>query len=203
MFSFTIIASLFLLTFLDISPGRALPQVRDVPHLTLRSLPLAKPSGENASSVSISLWPQCPFAVPIQRRKGRQQIIVTENDYRDYGQTATDLAFRVCRRMTSWMMRLPPTTIITENHWEKESYGELYATEFTVFMELQPEYMHDSALKLDRELAYFATDEFCALVGAYGAMQGEFEYWGFGKRLSTTVIHVFKWPQTLPSGPTS
>ncbi|KAL8960476.1 MAG: hypothetical protein Q9193_002825 [Seirophora villosa] len=147
-------------------------------------------------------WPPVPFQVPLLRRKGHQSIVITRNNGRDYGPDAHDLAKKVCARMTTWITTLPHGSAINEPHWEKESYGEVHAREFTIWMQLVPKDT-SGRVKLDRELAYFAMNEYCNLVAVYGAMRGEFEFWGFETVLAVTVIHVIQWPKSKAAGSTA
>ncbi|KAI4107156.1 MAG: hypothetical protein LQ345_007157 [Seirophora villosa] len=120
----------------------------------------------------------------------------------DYGPDARELAKKVCTRMTTWITSLPHSSPIEEPHWEKESYGEVHAREFTIWMQLVPKDT-TGLVKLDRELAYFAMNEYCNLVAVYGAMRGEFEFWGFETVLAVTVIHVIQWPKSQVAGSTA
>lgn len=47
---------------------------------------------------------------------------------------------------------------------------------------------------LDRELAYFALQEFREVVGLYGAMEGRFELHALGFRRAECAMHLFGWP---------
>ena len=100
--------------------------------------------------------------------------------------------------MMAWLQRLPATAVISDAHWESQSYGESHATEYSVFMSLVPtntdsERRRDS---LDREIAYFAIDDFRKMVSVIGAMEGEFELWAYNIKRSTSAFHTFKWPAT-------
>ncbi|KAL8650560.1 MAG: hypothetical protein Q9210_003752 [Variospora velana] len=99
--------------------------------------------------------------------------------------------------MTTWIRTLTHGAPITDRHWETESYGEHFATEFTVAMELVPSHVDppDGPIKLDRQLAYFAMVEFCKMVEFYGAMQGEWEYWAWERRLAVVRVYVWQWPK--------
>ncbi|KAI4193564.1 MAG: hypothetical protein LQ348_002836 [Seirophora lacunosa] len=164
---------------------------------------VSSPDLRKAQSTTNPLgWPPVPFQVPLLRRKGQQSIVITRNNRRDYGPDARELAKKVCARMTTWITTLPHGSAIDEPHWEKESYGEVHAREFTIWMQLVPKDT-SGRVKLDRELAYFAMNEYCNLVAVYGAMRGEFEYRGFETVLAVTVIHVIQWPKIKAAGSTA
>ncbi|KAL8941823.1 MAG: hypothetical protein Q9216_002023 [Gyalolechia sp. 2 TL-2023] len=157
---------------------------------------MTEPSRNGRALETTVIWPPCPYNIPILRRKGSQSIIITQNDRQDHGLSAHDLASRVCRQMTNWIARQPRGSILGEPHWEKDAYGETHAVELTIWMKLVPDDMSHSPLKLEREMAFFAMEEYCDLVGVYGAMQGEFEYWAWGHRMAVTNIYIWQWPQS-------
>ncbi|KAL8989656.1 MAG: hypothetical protein Q9177_001498 [Variospora cf. flavescens] len=99
--------------------------------------------------------------------------------------------------MTTWIRTLTHGVPITDPHWETESYGENFATQFTVAMQLVPWHadLPGPSIKLDRELMYSAMVEFCRMVEFYGALQGEWEYWAWGRRLAFVKVYVWQWPK--------
>ena len=148
------------------------------------------------TAYSTFIWPPCPFRVGIPRRRGNQFILVTSNDRKDHGDKAKDLTLLVCDQMLEWLQKLPPATVISGRHWEQHSYGESHATEYSIFMSIDPQdtQAERHVGSLDREIAYFAMAEFRNLVELYGALEGVFEIWAYGRKLSTTTIHIFEWP---------
>ena len=47
---------------------------------------------------------------------------------------------------------------------------------------------------LDREMAFFAVEEFRGLVAVFGAMEGEFEIWAYEYPRARVVMHTWQWP---------
>lgn len=114
----------------------------------------------------------------------------------DHGDRARNLGLGVCDQMMAWLMKLPGGAVISNDHWESRSYGEYHATEYSVFMSLDPANKHRDRQEdsLDREIAFFAIEEFRKALAVHGAMEGEFEIWAYGHKRSTSVFHTFKWP---------
>ncbi|KAL9010675.1 MAG: hypothetical protein Q9173_004416 [Seirophora scorigena] len=196
MYGFTLLPSL-LLSFISYSrPSHGLRQTQDLSLPSINTPRRVSYGGIKANPIQ---WPPVPFQVPLLRRRGQQSIVITRNTRRNYGPDALDLAKKVCARMTTWITTLPHGTPIDEPHWEKESYGEVHAREFTIWMQLVPKDT-SGPVKLDRELAYFAMNEYCNLVAVYGAMRGEFEFWGFDTVLAVTVIYIMQWPKSKAAG---
>lgn len=101
----------------------------------------------------------------------------------------------VCSQMISWLSKLPQASQITEQHWEQRSYGGEHATDFSIFMDLAPlDVSEGGEVRLWREDAYFALEEFRNLINVYGPMQGEFEIWASKTRRSTCTVYIVKWP---------
>ncbi|KAI4166611.1 MAG: hypothetical protein LQ343_007906 [Gyalolechia ehrenbergii] len=194
MYGLMSLPSLLSLFISTARPSYGLPEVKDLSKLTKATLPVVDDAGVEAANTNPILWPPCPFAVAL-RRKGTQSIIITRNDRKDYGLSAHDLARKVCTLMTVWIQKLPQGTLIHDPHWEHDSYGETHAAEFTIWMKLVPSDMSASALKLEREMAYFAMHEYCRLVAVFGAMQGKFEYWAWGQKMAVTMVYVRQWPK--------
>ena len=62
-------------------------------------------------------------------------------------------------------------------------------------MQLVPSTVGDrEARVLDRELAYFAVEEFQGQVAVFGAMEGEFEIWAYEFRRARVRMHTWQWP---------
>lgn len=136
------------------------------------------------------MWPPvpCSFELP-GRRKGKPYILVTRNEDIDHGDRAKVLAVQVCHRMITWVRGLTPTSIVSQQHWERMSFGHEHAEDYSVFMDLAP-----VGGGLDRETTFFALSEYRSLLGVFGAMQGEFEIWSYGRKRISCRMHVFEWP---------
>ena len=156
-------------------------------------------------------WPKCPLRIPILNRKGHQFILVTENDRIEYDDPsdpkarARTLAVNVCNKMLDWLLSKPAGSFIDEHHWEHEAYGDAFAMEYSIFMHFIPLYATIPSGKvslMEREVAFFALEEFRAMLGTYGAMQGEFEMWAYGQKRSITKVYVQEWPHP-PRGATT
>ncbi|KAL8823797.1 MAG: hypothetical protein Q9191_005539 [Dirinaria sp. TL-2023a] len=161
---------------------------------------LLRPSILNYSETSSALKPadasEVNVAANIPKRRGNQYLLITSNDRNDYGDDAKELAVLVCDQMLRWLKQLAPAAIISDRHWEHQSLGDLYAADYSIFMNLVPLNTHQDrhADSLDRETAYFAMKEFCYLVSHFGAMEGEFEIWAYDFKLSISRVYIFKWP---------
>lgn len=153
---------------------------------------------------SAVLWPPCPYRSNIKRRKGNPYILFIRNDRCDHGVAARHLAITVVRQMIAWLLTLPPASELMEPHWEHNAYGDEHATDFSIFLNikpvqpLHPHHDFDSG-GLDRELAYFAMEDFCNLIAVYGAFEGIFELWHFKSKRATCTMHIFPWPKEIAS----
>ena len=63
-------------------------------------------------------------------------------------------------------------------------------------MELTPADVHEDPHSdiLDRELAYFAMEEYRNMLSVYGAMQGEWELYAVNLKRATIAIYIVEWP---------
>ncbi|KAG7004374.1 hypothetical protein G7Y79_00026g059580 [Physcia stellaris] len=145
---------------------------------------------------SAIIWPEVPYKISIPKRKGNQFIIVTKNDRKDHGSRARTLALEVCKQMLGYILKVPMGSFLTDAHWEHQSYGDSHhAEDFSIWMQLVPSTVADrQARVLDRELAYFALQEFQDLVAVFGAMEGEFEIWAYEFRRARVTMHTWQWP---------
>ncbi|KAI4176689.1 MAG: hypothetical protein LQ346_007841 [Caloplaca aetnensis] len=164
--------------------------------------PFPKPStskyGKSCGQNVTLRWPACPYRINIPKRHGNQYILITKTDRQDHGDRAEQLALAVCTQMIAWLQKLPQGSLIDQRHWEHGSYGEgTYAEGFSIFLDLRPADVRVQDLDvgyLDRELAYFAMEEFRDVVKVFGALEGEFEVHAFGYRRARVAMHILAWP---------
>ena len=121
---------------------------------------------------------------------------MTKNDRKDHGSRARTLALEVCKQMLGYILKAPMGSFLTDAHWEHQSYGDSHhAEDFSIWMQLVPSTVADrQARVLDRELAYFALQEFQDLVAVFGAMEGEFEIWAYEFQRARVTMHTWQWP---------
>lgn len=149
---------------------------------------------QEVTSHSVGLWPPVPYRAFVPQRRALY-ILVTQNDQKTYDDGVRKLTNLVCTQMIKWLGKLPQASKVTERHWEKRSYGEEHAAEFSIFMHLAPlDFPEGGPNYLLREDAYFALEEFRNLINVYGPMQGEFEIWSSETKRSTCTIYVVQWP---------
>ena len=152
------------------------------------------------------LWPPCPFRIDVPKRQGNPYLLITKNDRKDHGDRARQLALDVCSQMIAWLKTLPQGSLIDQRHWEHKSYGVAQvAEEFSIFLDLDPPNVRadPSTHYLDRDLAYFAFQEYRHSIAVFGAMKGEFELHAHNFLRAKAAMHIFRWPRDLKSKKTT
>ncbi|KAI4108924.1 MAG: hypothetical protein LQ339_002042 [Xanthoria mediterranea] len=164
---------------------------------SLDPLSPAKNTGSEVTRLRVARWPPCPYMQWIPRRKGDQYLLVTQNDRLDHGERARILAVGVCAQMIEWLRKLPQGTVINKRHWEHKSYGDSHvAEEISVFLDLNPPDIDTDpdAGFLDRELAFFAFEEYRLMLTRFGAMVGDFEIHAHAYKRAACSMHIVPWP---------